>query len=59
MDGVCYLLVPSPAECKAGSWLSGGVGGSSTRDWSPAGSGLGVRAVWGRVLSSLPFSLYR
>lgn len=58
-DEVCYLLVPSPAKCKAGGWLSGGVGGSSTRDWSPAGSGLGVRAAWGQVLSSLPFSLYR
>lgn len=54
LDLVCYLQVPSPAKCKAGGWLSMGLSGSSTRAWSPAGSGLGVQ-----VLSSLPFSLYR
>lgn len=54
LDLVCYLQVPSPAECRAGGWLSVGLSGSSTRAWSPAGSGLGVQ-----LLSSLPFSLYR
>lgn len=46
---VCYLLVPRPATCQAGSWLSGALEPSGV--WARASSSLGMGLVFLALLS--------